>query len=432
VSCGAVGLPDVAEEALMLARDHVDERLKGLDAAVESGPLTRLPHRLKSDRCDVRTALLMRLATSRLFAYGDRAGALRAAQKRSGRAFRLDVRQRVIVKVLVCRHMGKGVARIGAVLAHVAYIGRDGAGSEGARACFFNREEDGLDGRAVVRAWGDDRHHFRLIISPEHGDRIRDLPDYVRDVMGRIGADLGEPDLEWFATCHHDTDQPHAHVLVRGRRANGRDLVMPRDYVGYGLRARAQEAAEERLGSLSRMEAEQRVWRETQRDAFTALDRRLLESLDGEGMVDDAAGIATPWAALTRGRLTHLEALGLAERRGRRFRLADDLEGRLRRLQVSKDVIRTINQRRVETGRTVDVTEPGRLTGLVVKAGLHDEIGASPWVIMQDAQGVEHYARLQAGTALPKAGSMAVLDVGEQGIGRLASGLSRGLSGPAL
>ncbi|WP_312144646.1 type VI secretion protein [Brevundimonas sp.] len=416
----------------MLVRDHINERLRGMDVAVETGPLTRLPRRLKGDPCDVRTSLLMRLATSRLFAYGDRAGALRTAQKRSGRAFRLDVRQRVIVKVLVSRHMGKGAARIGAILAHVAYIGRDGAGAEGARAVFFNREEGGLDGRAVVRAWGDDRHHFRLIISPEHGDRIRDLPDYVRDVMGRIGADLGEPELQWFATCHHDTDQPHAHVLVRGRRANGRDLVMPRDYVGYGLRARAQEAAEERLGSLARMEAEQRVWRETQRDAFTALDRRLLQAQDSVGMVDDAAGTATPWAALTRGRLAHLEGLGLAERRGRRFRLADDLEGRLRRLQISKDVIRTINQRRFETGRTVDVTRPGRLKGLVMKAGLHDEIGASPWVIMRDAEGLEHYARLHAGSVLPKTGSMAVLDVGEQGIGRLASTLSRALSGPAL
>lgn len=416
----------------MLVRNHIDERLRGMDAAVGSGPPVRLPLRLKNDRCDVRTALLTRLATSRLFAYGDRAGALRAAQKRSGRAFRLDVRQRVIVKVLVSRHMGKGAARIGAILAHVAYIGRDGAGAEGARARFFNREEDELDGRRLVRAWGDDRHHFRLIISPEHGDRIRDLPDYVRDVMGRVAADLDEPDLEWFASCHHDTDQPHAHVLVRGRRADGRDLVMPRDYVGYGLRARAQEAAEERLGSLSRMEAEQRVWRETQRDAFTVLDRRLLENLDGEGMVDDAAGTATPWAALTRGRLAHLEGLGLAERRGRRFRLADDLEGRLRRLQISKDVIRTINQRRFETGRKVGVTAPGRLQGQVVKAGLHDEIGASPWVIMRDAQGLEHYARLQAGSVLPKPGSMAVLEVGEQGVGRLASAQSRGLSGPAL
>ena len=121
-----------------------------------------------------------------------------------------------------------------------------------------------------------------------------------------------------------------------GRRANGRDLVIPRDYVAYGFRARAQEAAQERLGDLSRLDAERRVWRETQRDGFTSFDRRLLASMDGEGMVEDAVGGKSAWAALTRGRLAHLEALGLAERQGRRFRLDDDLEGELRRLQIRR------------------------------------------------------------------------------------------------
>jgi hypothetical protein len=50
---------------------------------------------------------------------------------------------------------------------------------------------------------------------------------------------------------------------------SGRDLVIPRDYVGHGFRARAQEGAQELLGDLSRGDAEQRIWRETQADRFT-------------------------------------------------------------------------------------------------------------------------------------------------------------------
>ena len=35
--------------------------------------------------------------------------------------------------------------------------------------------------------------------------------------------------------------------------------MIPRDYIGYGFRARAQEVAQERLGDLSRQDAERRA-----------------------------------------------------------------------------------------------------------------------------------------------------------------------------
>jgi len=386
-------------ELSMLVRDRFEELLaSGPDSDVD-GLRVQLPGRLKRDQCDVRTAMFIRLAASRNFALGDRAGALRAAQNRSGRSFRLDVRQRVIVKAMVSRHQGKGVARAGALAAHVVYLGRQGAGVEGEPAEFFDRETDGPDARAAVREWSPDRHHFRLIISPENGERIRDLKDYVRDVMGRVGADLDQPGLTWIATCHYDTDQPHAHVLVRGRRSDGRDLVIPRDYIGYGLRARAQEAAQERLGDLSRVDAERRVWKETQADRFTALDRRLLAAADENGRVDDGVGGTDAWSALTRGRLRTLEELGLATREGRRFRLHPDVETTLRELEVRRDIIRTLNQRRLESGRVAQIARPGRLSGEVVKAGAHDELGLRRFVVVRDGQGVEKYARVSAGAS---------------------------------
>jgi len=284
----------------MLIRQAIEGRLAAGSVRDLGGVQVRLPLSLKTDRVPVRTGVFQRLATSRQFALGDRSGVLRAAQGRSGRAFRMDVRQRVIVKALVSRHVGKAAARAGALAAHVAYLGRSGAGVEGARPDFFDRADDGVEAALETRGWSADRHHFRFIISPEHGDRIADLRGYVREVMARVSADLGEPGLRWVATCHYDTDQPHAHVLVRGRREDGRDLVIPRDYMGYGFRARAQEVAQERLGDLSRVEAERRVWKETQADRFTGLDRRLLAAADADRMVDDGAGGTSAWAALSR------------------------------------------------------------------------------------------------------------------------------------
>ena len=409
----------------MTVRSIIQDRMSALSGSADNELQVRLATSLKRDG-SVRTSMLKRLSSSMRFSYGAKAGALKTAAKRSGSAFRADVRQRVVVKALVSRHVGKGLARGKALAAHVRYLGRDGAGQDGEAGKFFDRSSDAVDGAERTQDWAEHRHHFRFIVSPEHGDRIADLRDYTRDVMGRVCADLGEPNLPWMAVCHFDTDQPHAHVLMPGRRANGRDLVIPRDYVAYGFRARAQEAAQERLGDLSRHDAERRVWRETQRDSFTSFDRRLLASMDGEGMVADAVGGRSAWAALTRGRLAHLESLGLAERQGRRFRLADDLEGRLRRLQVSKDVIRTLNERRLETGRTAEIFREGRVAGQVMKAGFHDELGASPFVVLKDAKGVEHYARLAVGTALTSVGAQATLGVDARGMMRVVQGMARG------
>lgn len=409
----------------MTVRSIIEARMSNLSGSDGDDLQVRLATSLQRDG-SVRSSMLKRLSSSMRFSYGAKAGALKTAAQRSGTAFRADVRQRVIVKALVSRHVGKGLARGKALAAHVRYLGRDGAGQDGEAGAFFDSSRDAVDGAERTQDWAEHRHHFRFIVSPEHGDRIADLRDYTRDVMGRVCADLGEPNLPWMAVCHFDTDQPHAHVLMPGRRANGRDLVIPRDYVAYGFRARAQEAAQERLGDLSRLDAERRVWRETQRDGFTGLDRRLLASMDGEGMVADAVGGRSAWAALTRGRLAHLESLGLAERQGRRFGLADDLEGRLRRLQVSRDVIRTLNERRLETGRTAEVFREGRVAGQVMKTGFHDELGASPFVVLKDAQGVEHYARLAVGTAFPSVGAQATLGVDARGMMRVVPGTARG------
>lgn len=404
----------------MLIRDEIQSRLSAGGGAPHDTVQVALPLRLKTERMTVKNGMLKRLSSSRNFALGNRSGVLRAAQNRSGRPFRLDVRQRVIVKALVSRHVGKGADRAAALARHVVYLGRSGAGVEGARPDFFDREADGLQPSVETVGWSDDRHHFRFIISPEHGDRLA-LKSYIREVMERVSSDLGEPDLRWIATCHYDTDQPHAHVLVRGRRADGRDLVIPRDYMGYGFRGRAQEVAQERLGDLSRVEAERRIWKETEADRFTGFDRRLLGAADGAGMVEDGVGASDAWAALTRGRLRHLEGLGLAVRSGRRYRIDGDMETKLRSLQARRDIIRTLNQRRLECGKDVQPLGPKRVRGVIVRSGFHDEAGAAPWTIVRDRSGAEHYARLSAGAPTMKLGSSVTLTPGNRGVAALAT-----------
>lgn len=399
----------------MLVRDALDGRLSvGFNGAPTEVDV-KLPLSLKLERDPVRTGMMKRLSSSRMFALGNRAGVLRAAENRSGRAFRLDVRQRVIVKALVSRHAGTGAARAAALAKHVAYLGRAGAGVEGERPEFFSQDIDGVRPAIQTEAWAEDRHHFRFIVSPEHGDRIDDLKDYVRAVMRRVSEDLGEPKLAWVATCHHDTEKPHAHILVRGRRHSGRDLVIPRDYMGYGFRARAQEVAQERLGDLSRVDAERRIWRETEANRFTGLDRRLLAAADPQLRVADGIGGHDAWAALTRGRLRHLERLGLATSMGRQYRLSEAMEPHLRRLQASQDIIRTTNQRRLEGALDVRPLGAQAIKGKVVKTGFHDELGAAPFVIVRAPDHQEHYARTRPGEKVPTLGSTVTARLDQRG-----------------
>jgi hypothetical protein len=202
---------------------------------------------------------------------------------------------------------------------------------------------------------------------------------------------------------------------------------MPRSYIAYGFRARAQEVAHELLGDLSRTEAERRIWRETQADRFTRFDRRLLQAADENREVDDGVGGADAWTALLRGRLRHLEALGLATRRGHRFRLHDDLERELRGLQLRRDVIRTLQQRRLDVGREPAELGGARVQGRVMKAGHFDELGGASWVIIRGRDGQEHFARLRLGQPLPTSGRTIELLRTPQGAQIVEAARARGL-----
>ncbi|MFN8958001.1 MAG: hypothetical protein ACK5XI_07665, partial [Hyphomonadaceae bacterium] len=201
----------------------------------------RLPSRLKGDGGSVRASLARKLVHAKLFGRGSGGtaggfvGGGPAARNGGGGSISVRASQRVIVKAFVARHKGpRAVANPGkAIVQHVKYLAREGVGFDGSEAHFYGAAGE-LAPEAVkeaTRAWGDDRHHFRLIISPEQADKMEDLQGYIRDVMSDVSRDLKEPALTWVAINHHDTDQPHAHVLIRGIRANGSTLVIPREMI---------------------------------------------------------------------------------------------------------------------------------------------------------------------------------------------------------
>ena len=81
----------------------------------------------------------------------------------------------------------------------------------------FDVRTDAADGRAFAARCAKDRHDFRFIISPEDAPGMQDLREFTRELMVGTERDLGT-ELDWVAI---DTDNPHVHVLIRGRADGG-------------------------------------------------------------------------------------------------------------------------------------------------------------------------------------------------------------------
>src|SRR5712691_5004147 len=160
-----------------------------------------------------------------------------------------------------------------------------------------------------VQAAQQDRHQFRLVVSvPDH--RLLDRTRYIELFMAQVERDLGRP-LDWLAAHHADTQHPHTHIVVRGRDREGKDLYMERDYLAFGLRARASQLLTWLLGPLR----QHQQFIQSDRQAFDGVPRGL-DDPDTRGRVQQAMTATGPdddrptrWMASTQ---TQAEALAAA------------------------------------------------------------------------------------------------------------------------
>jgi len=142
------------------------------------------------------------------------------------------------VAVLNARVMRHGMKRA-PLSAHLTYLSRDGVTKDGNPARMFGAESDEIDHRAFAERCEEDRHHFRFIVAPEDASELSDIKAFTRDLMVDAERDLGTR-LDWIAVDHWNTEHPHIHVIARGRADDDQDLVISRDYIREGMRARAR------------------------------------------------------------------------------------------------------------------------------------------------------------------------------------------------
>ncbi|MCA0401414.1 MAG: relaxase/mobilization nuclease and DUF3363 domain-containing protein [Proteobacteria bacterium] len=307
----------------------------------------------------------------------------------------------VVIKTRVVRHS----ARAAPLAAHLSYLRRDGVTRDGEKARLFGPEGDNLDARDFAARCEDDRHHFRFIVSPEDAVDMADLKTHARELMGQMEKDLGTK-LDWVGVDHWNTDNPHIHIIARGRTDDGQDLVISRDYIKEGMRARAQDLVTQELGQRTDLEINRNLERQVEAERWTQLDRQLVRDAGRSGIIDLAPQPGQQpdeFHALKVGRLRTLEIRGLAGQVGhQQWFIKPEAEATLRELGERGDIIKRMHRALttsgiergsasyVLAGESLDVPVIGRL----VERGLDDELKGTAYAVVDGVDGRTHHIRL--------------------------------------
>jgi type IV secretory pathway VirD2 relaxase len=316
--------------------------------------------------------------------------------------------QRCAVRVSYSTNKAPGQWR-----AHGRYVARESAKTtEGSKGTGFGPARESVDVAGVLGQWqnaGDERM-FKLIISPEFGERM-DLEAHTHALMTQMERDLGTT-LEWVAVAHFNTSHPHVHIALRGITDRGQALHLERDYIRLGIRRHAEDLCTAQLGYRTGLDAEEAQRREIDQYRYTSLDRLIHHNvLSGEGGTDEGSYftvIVEPNASVLHGflkvqqhhvaaRLLVLETMGLAEHRGSKtWHVRRDFEDVLRAMHRASDRQKTLTAHGAllsDQRLPLQVTPLGAvsdLEGRVVGHGQEDITGRA-YVLIEGTDSKVHF-----------------------------------------
>ena len=313
--------------------------------------------------------------------------------------------RRAIVKMRIARIRGHGM---GGASAHLNYIQRDGAQPDGSPGALYSSDQNRADGKSFCEGCKDDRHQFRLIVSPEDGDTYGDLRPLVRRFMAQMEQDLGTK-LDWIAADHINTGRPHSHIILRGRDDRGEDLIIAREYITSGMRERVADLVTLDLGPRQDHEIAMRLRQEVEAERETPIDRTF-EREGEEDRIVTASERDSLWRSLRTGRLRKLESLGLAENLGQgRWKLSANLQATLRELEERRDIVQRMQCALSAAGLERQPADQmihrygrpaGGVVGQLIARGSADGLSDRPFLIVDAIDGRSHYVELGKGDAL--------------------------------
>jgi type IV secretory pathway VirD2 relaxase len=310
------------------------------------------------------------------------------------------------------------LARAGArsTATHLRYLERDGVTPDGKAGRAYGPIQDEVDRKEFERRGQRDRHQFRFIVSAEDGVELKDLKTFTRHLMAQMERDFGTR-LEWIAVDHWDTEHPHTHVVLRGRTARGQDLIIAREYITHGMRARASELATEWLGPRTQREIDACADREVTQERWTGLDatiqKGLIDGLIDVGRLASEDRLARRGALI--GRLNHLSGLGLTEKVDVGvWRVSANAPEILRAMGEQGDIVRTLQRAigdRLQGHQVFDPARSAPVTGRIIAMGLHDELSDKGYVIVDGIDGRAHYAAVAAEVDLAHLPKGAIVEI---------------------
>ncbi|WP_374636116.1 relaxase/mobilization nuclease domain-containing protein [Agrobacterium salinitolerans] len=306
-----------------------------------------------------------------------------------------------VIKVRVVRH----TARAAPLAQHLNYLRREGVTRDGEKARLFGPETENADASVFAERCQDDRHHFRFIVSPDDALEMADLRSFTRDLVGQMEKDL-DTQLDWVAVDHWNTEHPHVHLIVRGIRDDGQDLVIARDYIKEGMRDRARDLITQELGPRTDLDIRRTLERQIETERWTQLDRQLARDGRDTGIIDLApvpGQQPDEFHALKVGRLRKLESLGLASQVGNaQWFIKPEAGKTLRELGERGDIIKrmhkALTERGIDRGSTNYVLAAESLdlpvVGRLVERGLNDELNGTAYAVVDGVDGRTHHIKL--------------------------------------
>lgn len=293
---------------------------------------------------------------------------------------------------------------------HIRYLKREGVSESGKEGKLFGAHGELEKGEvnSIPQDWENDRHYWRIIISPEYGGDV-DLEAFAKEYVQGMERDL-DTKLKWLGVAHYNTDKPHVHLLMRGKRDNGEDLILPRDYVSHGMRHRAEVILTRKLGVRVESEVEAQLKKEIDQDRIVVIDRVLFREAKLRNWKVNVAvrpgetRKAKKQRQFKVSRLKYLRSLGLAsEVRGGEWEISKDAPAILGAMGRRGDIIKTISRHVGNDSGSFIIHErnfQGTIEGRVRARGLSDELTDRKYLLIDGRDGRSYYVGIDARSEL--------------------------------
>lgn len=265
------------------------------------------------------------------------------------------------------------------------YIKREDAGIDGkAPVLFGSTSEEDYKKRMVAK-------NYRIFLSP--GKDGVPLQVLAEKFMDRLKAETGYK-FVWLGAEHHNTAHPHAHIVINGVDAAGKEI-----WLNPALVKTLHEYAQNICTSICGERTDEEIWEDRERaleaNRYTWIDKEIKEHVAG-GVLNPGIEAFDHDRDKIKKRADHLAGLGLCRWTGESYELEPDWDGTLRTLgrynmylDAKRDLKYTDSSRYQLYGY-----DKGAVSGKVTKIYKTDDVSDNYAAVLESVDGKAYFVPL--------------------------------------